>query len=346
MLAAIFEASGRPLAIERVPDPAASTNELVVRVGACGVCGSDIHAAKHSDSVLGRPLPAGTILGHEFAGEVVEVGPGAGERWRIGDRIAGFPIFSCGTCEACRSGRVAHCRAARFVGLSGAQGAYAEYACASSAHSVPLASHVSFGAASVAEPLAVCLHAARFAMPLRGASVLILGAGPIGLLLAAVCRHHGARDVVVSDLVGARAERALLVGATGAIDASREDTRESFRAIAGRRPTVVFDAAGGTGTLDLAMDLAGRDARIVVVAPLSEKSPVATMAGFYKELTVGFAKAYTTGEFREACRLIGTGAIDVEPVITASVGLDAFPGVFESLALPGVHGKVLLEPLN
>jgi (R,R)-butanediol dehydrogenase/meso-butanediol dehydrogenase/diacetyl reductase len=91
VLAAIFEAAGKPLRIDRVPDPQAGADEVVVKVGACGVCGSDIHAARHPDAVFGRALPGGSILGHEFAGEVVEVGPGA-ERWRVGDRIAGFPI--------------------------------------------------------------------------------------------------------------------------------------------------------------------------------------------------------------------------------------------------------------
>jgi (R,R)-butanediol dehydrogenase/meso-butanediol dehydrogenase/diacetyl reductase len=345
VLAAVFEAAGKPLKLEQVADPHAGANELVVKVGACGVCGSDIHAARHPDAVFARTLPSGSILGHEFAGEVVEIGPGA-ERWRVGDRIAGFPIYSCGRCSACRAERVAHCRAARFLGLSDAQGAFAEYVRVPSQHSVPLASHVSFQAGAIAEPLAVCLHAARFATPLRGASVLVIGAGPIGLLLAAVCSYHGARDIIVSDIVGERARRATLVGATGAVDASTEDAREKFRSIARRRPTVVFDAAGSAGSLDLALELAGQDARVVVVAARSSKSDVTTMSGFYKELTVSFAKAYTTGAFREACRLIETGEIDVAPIITDRVGFDAFPAIFDSLSRPSVRGKVLLEPLN
>jgi len=345
MLAAVFEAAGQPLKLARVADPHAGANELVVKVGACGVCGSDIHAARHPDAVFGRALAGGSILGHEFAGEVVEVGQGA-ERWRVGDRLAGFPIYCCGRCPACRAERVAHCRSARFLGLSDAQGAYAEYVRVPSQHSVPLASHVSFHAAALAEPLAVCLHAARFATPLRGARVLVIGAGAIGLLLAAVSRHQGAREIVVSDIVGERAQRAMLVGASGAIDASTEDAREKFRSIARRRPTVVFDAAGSAGSLDLALELAGQDARVVVVAAWRGKSDVTTMSGFYKELTVSFAKAYTTGAFREACRLIETGEIDVDPIVTDRVGFDAFPAIFDSLGRPTGRGKVLLEPLN
>jgi (R,R)-butanediol dehydrogenase/meso-butanediol dehydrogenase/diacetyl reductase len=346
MLAAIFEAAGCPLVVDRVPDPHAGANEIVVRIGSCGVCGSDLHAAKHPDAVFGQPLPAGTILGHEFAGEIVEVGAGAEQRWRVGDRIAGFPIFSCGNCEACRSERVANCREARFVGLSGAQGGYAEYARVPSNHSVALANDVSFRAAAVAEPLAVCLHAARLAMPLADASVLIIGAGPIGLLLTATCRHYGARDVVVSDIVDERARRALLVGADGAVDASTKHVRQEFRAIAGRRPTVVFDAAGGPGSLDLAMTLAGHDARIVVVAPHHATSAITTMTGFYKELSLSFAKAYTASEFREACGLIQAGTIDATPIITDVVGLDEFPEMFANLGRPTTRGKVLLEPFN
>lgn len=346
MLAAVFEAVGRSLLIDRVPDPHAGFGELVVRVGACGICGSDLHAASDPDGAFGRPLIAGTILGHEFAGEIVEVGPGAVGRWRIGDRIAAFPIFSCGGCAACSSGRPANCRAARLAGLSGEQGAYAEYARASALHSVPLASSLPYGVAAVAEPLAVCLHAAHLAMPLREAGVLILGAGPIGLLLVACCRQLGARHVVIADVVGERAERGLALGATAAVDATSQDARDVFRSLAGGRPAVIFDAAGGSSTLESAMELAAPGGRIVVVAPARGMSPMPAMTGFNKELSITFAKAYTVGAFREACRLIETGEIDVAPVVTATVGFDRFPAIFASLGRPNTGGKVLLDPLN
>ncbi|MGV3552037.1 zinc-dependent alcohol dehydrogenase [Rhizobium sp.] len=341
MLAAIFETVGKPLVVERVDDPRPEPGELIVRVEACGVCGSDIHAATHS--AFGRSLPTGTILGHEFTGEVVDLSADAAGRWRRGDRVAGFPIFGCGACGYCLQGRPASCRAARFAGLQGAQGAYAEFVRVPAAHSVPIANHVSMQTAALIEPLAVCLHAVRSAMPIRHASVLIIGAGPIGLILAAVCRHLGARDVVVSDIVAERAERSRLVGAE-AIDAGRQDVRAAFRAVAGRRPTVVFDAAGGRKGLSRAMDLAGENAQVVVVAVHEGEAPVPGMIGFYKELRLSFAKAYGAATFREAAGMIESGAIDLSPVVTDVVGFDGFPAMFDSLSRPSGRGKVLLQP--
>lgn len=344
MLAAVFDQIGQPLVLRDVAMPVAGAGELVLRVGACGICGSDLHAANHQRAAFGDTLGAGTILGHEFAGEVVEVGDGT--NWRVGDRAAGFPIFGCGSCGACKSDHPANCRAARFVGLSGAQGAYAEYVRVPAASSIRLEAHVSDAAGAMTEPLAVCLHAAKLAGNLAGESVLIIGAGPIGLLLALVCRHFGARDIVVSDIVGERAMRSLSVGATSAIDASRDDVRDGFMAAAGRRPTIVFDAAGGLHGLGRAIDLAGRSARIIAVAVHEEPSPISTMTGFAKELTIAFAKAYSIDDYRAAHRLIASGEIDPLPVVTDRIGLAELPTMFAELSHGSARGKVVIEPFS
>ena len=344
MLAAVFDHIGQPLALRNVIEPAAGAGDLVLKVYACGICGSDLHAANHVRAAFGGTLAAGTILGHEFAGEVVEVAGASG--WRVGDRAAGFPIFGCGTCGACMSGHPANCRAARFVGLSEAQGAYAEYARVPAASSVRLGAHVSYAAGAMAEPLAVCIHAAKLAGPLAGESVLIIGAGPIGLLLALVCRHDGARDVVVSDIVAERALRSLSLGASAAIDAAHEDVREGFMAAAGRRPTVVFDAAGGSQGLGRAIDLAGRNARVVAVAVHEEPSPISTMTGFAKELTIAFAKAYSVDDYRAAHRLIESGDIDPLGAITDRIRLAELPAMFAELSRGSARGKVIIEPFS
>lgn len=346
MLAAVFEAIGKPLRIERVPDPSPAPGELVVKVDACGICGSDLHAAGHEDGVFGRPLQAGTILGHELCGEVVDTGPGGNRRWTVGDRVAGFPIFGCGRCSACASGRVASCSSARFMGLAGAQGAFAEFARVDARYSVPIAGTASNTDAAMAEPLAVCLHATSLAMPVRARRVLILGAGPIGLLLAAVARHEGASRIVVSDPITERASRAVAMGADAGVASLSSDRQAALRDALGGRPDVVFDAAGATGTLETCLELAGSGGCVVVVAPVPKSATIDTMNGFRRELTVRFAKAYTAGAFAEACRLIETGAIRVQPAITDVVGFDGFPALFTDLARPNGHGKVLLAPFS
>jgi len=343
MLAAVFEGVGRPLAIRRVPDPAPGSGELLLAVRSCGVCGSDIHATSHDNAAFGQTLPAGTILGHEFAGEVVAIGRDA-DGWSVGDRAAGFPIFSCDACDACRDGRPANCRTARFAGLSGAQGGYAEYVRIPSRTSLRIGDDTEFTAAAMIEPFAVCLHAAGLAGELSGESVLIVGAGPIGLLLALLCRRAGARHVVVGDIAGDRVNRALLLGATAAIDASKEDMKGTFRAAAGRRPGVVFDAAGGQDGVLRAMHLAGQGARIVVVAVSGRPSTVSGMTGFAKELIICFAKAYTFADYREAHRLIVSGEVELSPAITDIVGFGDFPRMFDSLCRPSGRGKVIFDP--
>lgn len=344
MLAAVFEGLGSPLSIRSVPDPEPLANELLLRVRACGVCGTDIHLANEERAVFGETLLPGSILGHEFAGEVVAIGGHVTDKWREGDRVAAFPVFACGACGACRSGRPVSCGEASFIGLGSAQGAYAQYARIPAALAMPLPGNVGFAAGAVAEPLAVGLRATELAMPLRGASVLIIGAGPIGLLISALCRHFGARDIIVADLVAERAARGVELGASAWIDASRDDVRRTFRALAGRHPTIVFDAAGGVNGLENAMACAGRDAKVVVVAPHHDPSPVSTMTGFLKELTIGFAKAYTVDDYRAALQLLETGAIDPAPLITDIVGLEDFPTLFQSLRSPSGKAKVILDP--
>jgi len=342
MLAAVFDQIGHPLILRDVALPRAGAGELVLRVGACGICGSDLHAANQERATFGGTLAAGTILGHEFAGEVVAVD--GDSNWSVGDRAAGFPIFACGACGACAAGHPANCRQARFVGLSGAQGAYAEYVRVPAASSVKLDAHVSYAAGAMAEPLAVCIHAAKLAGSLAGESVLIIGAGPIGLLLALVCRFHGARDIVICDIIGERVVRGLALGATAAIDAARDDVREGFMADAGRRPTIVFDAAGGSHGLSRAIDLAGRNARIVAVAVHDEPSPISTMTGFAKELTIAFAKAYSVDDYLAAHRLIASGAIDPLAAVTDRIGLAELPAIFADLSRGSPRGKVIIEP--
>lgn len=346
MLAAVFDAIGRPLAIERVADPAAAPGELVVRVDACGVCGSDLHAAGDERGVFGRPLAAGTILGHELCGEVVAIGTGGGRHWNLGDRVAGFPIFGCGRCGACMGGTVANCREARFMGLAGAQGAFAEYVRVDARYSVALSATVAAVDAAMTEPLAVCLHALSLAIPVRDQRVLILGAGPIGLLLAGAARHEGASGIVVADPVAPRAARAVAMGADAGIDPLSPDHLSAVRDILGGRPDVVFDAAGAAGTLASCLELAATGGRIVVVAPVPKPAAIDTMKGFERELTIRFAKAYSASDFAAAYRLIEAGAIRVGTAITDVVGFDRFPAVFSDLARPNGHGKVLLTPFN
>ena len=281
-------------------------------------------------------------MGHEFTGEVAAVGDGV-EAWRVGDRAVSMPVFACGACRACAAGRPLDCRGAGFIGLGGAPGGYAEYVAVPGSLSFRVPDAVPDAVATLVEPLAVALHAVRLGLLCRDDAVLVVGAGPVGLAIALLCRHFGAAHVLVSDLVPERAARAMALGADGWIDAGRDDVRAAMRARCGRAPSLVFDAAGGAQGVQRCIDLAGAGGRIVVVAMHAAPSPVATMSAFLKELTLVFAKAYTVLEFREALGLLASGAVDPAPMVTRTVGFADFPAAFGALATGG-GGKLLLDP--
>lgn len=189
MKAVTFQALHQPLAFETLPDPTPGHGELVVKIGRCGICGSDLHMTE--DPAFG--CRHGDVLGHEFAGEVVALGSGT-QGLKTGDLVSVIPLKSCGACEACRRGEVAWC--AQF-GLQG--GGYAEFALTRPNHCIPLPAGLSLADGAIIEPLAVALHGVNLSGFKTGDKVLILGAGPIGLAVAFWARRFGAAKVAVQD---------------------------------------------------------------------------------------------------------------------------------------------------
>jgi (R,R)-butanediol dehydrogenase/meso-butanediol dehydrogenase/diacetyl reductase len=345
MKAAVFKAHGEPLVVEDVPDPEPGPTELILRVRACGICGTDLHWSENTTQGTGwRVLGAGSVMGHEFAGEVAEVGREVRGAWSVGDRVTAQPWIGCGACAACRQGRAYLCDAVTMRASSVLDGAYAEYTRIGSTETLRLADSVSFEQGALVEPLAVGLNAVNKARLEAGDTVLILGAGPVGLSVALWCRFFGARHVIVSDLVAGRAERAQALGATAAIDASREDVTSRVEAISGGPARVVFDCIGVPGSLQLAIDLARHDARVMVVGLCMAADSIFPAKAITKELDLGFVFVYRRRDFEIVVDMLATGRIEVAPLITARVGLDAFPDAFEALKTPTDQIKVRLEP--
>ena len=344
MKAAVLQSVGSPLVIEDVPDPEPGPSELVLRVGACGICGTDLHMSENTDPNVGwRVLDPGCVMGHEFAGEVVEVGREARDRWRPGARVTALPWIGCGECPACRGGRGFRCSQAKMRASPALPGAYAEYCRAGASEAIRLPESVSFREGALVEPLAVGLNAVRRAQLRPGDTVLIIGAGPIGLSVALWCRFFGAQHIVVSDLVAARAERALALGATASVDASRDDVMARVAALTGGWPRVVFDCVGVPGSLQLAIDYAAMDARIVVVGLCMAGDHLFPTKALVKELEISFAFIYRQQDFETVVHLLGEGRIDAAPMISDRVNLAAFPAAFEGLKQPNTQIKVMLE---
>jgi (R,R)-butanediol dehydrogenase/meso-butanediol dehydrogenase/diacetyl reductase len=345
MKAAVFDGPRRPLSIEDIADPVPGPGDLVVRVMACGICGSDLHLADVDAPTGGlRPLPHGAVMGHEFAGEVVAVGHDVRENWKSGARVAALPVWSCGTCDACRAGKSGRCPSGALLGLGALPGAYAEYVRVSAHETVRLPDAVDFHAGATVEPIAVALHAAAAARLGPGESVLVMGAGPIGAAVALWCRFFGARHVIVTDLVDARLERVANLGATACINPGTENVIERAKAIAGERPQVVFDCVGVPGTQALAMDYAPTDGRIVVAGVCMEPDRIVPVKAITKELTVAYVFGYRRQEFAFAVDMLGAGRIDSHAMISSVVGFDGFSAAFDALKRSKTDCKVLLEP--
>jgi len=338
MRAAVFRGPGEPLRVEEVPDPRPEEGELVLAVRGCGVCGSDLHA---SDAPMG--LPPGTVMGHEFAGEVVEVGSGARDRWSVGDRVVSLPFIGCGTCAACLAGDGTRCASIRATGLGGVPGAYAQYVRVGALESLRLPDSVGWREGALVEPLAVGLHAVQQG-EVRGRNVLVVGAGPIGLATALWARFFGARRVVVSEKAAGRLALAARFGATDGIDAGRENVSTAFHRAAGAAPDVIFECVGVPGMIQQCIGLAPARGRVVVVGVCMQPDTFFPGMAIVKEVTLQFVVAYRSQDFAFTLDMLDAERITAEPMVTDSVGLDGFSEAFEALKRPEHQCKVVLEP--
>jgi (R,R)-butanediol dehydrogenase/meso-butanediol dehydrogenase/diacetyl reductase len=311
-----------------VADPRPEPGQLVVRVTACGICGSDLKA---------RPaMPPGTVMGHEFCGEVVAVGEGVGAPWREGVRAAVLPVMSCGHCPWCRAGDVAHCEVARLIGLGGGPGGFAEFAAVSAELSFVLPEGLPEAHGALVEPFAVGLHTARVARITSGDSVLVLGAGPVGLTTAQWARVLGANAVVVADPIAARRELSAQFGATGAIDPSTDELGRGF--------DVVIDCVGKPGLLDRCVAATATKGRVVVAGVCAEPDPYLPVMALLKELTISFAVYYRPEEFELVINAFETGQIDPDPLVTRIVALEQLDSAFASLTGTATDSKILVDP--
>ncbi|HWD29171.1 MAG TPA: zinc-binding dehydrogenase [Rhizomicrobium sp.] len=340
MRAAVFKEVSKPLAIETVADPTPRPTDIIIKVKNCGICGSDLHMTEKT-SIM--PLPAGSVMGHEFAGEVIEVGSAVKHLWKPGDRLAGFPVICCGDATPCLiwSGR-GLCTKMTPVGLGQAPGAYAEYVRIGTSNGYKLPDSVTFREGAMVEPLAVGLHAVDMAKMPRGATVLVIGAGPVGLAVMLWAKFLGARHVIVSEKAPVRQEMAARFGATDCIDPS-QPLSPQVEKIAGKGPDIIFECVGVPGLLMNAMAEAPRGGRIVVAGVCQQADTIMPLMGIMKELELQFVLGYRPADFDYVIAMIASDRIDVGHMITDIVTLDTLPEAFEALRKPSHQCKVMLE---
>lgn len=340
MRAAVFEGAGKPLAVREVDVPRPGPGQLLVKVKRCGICGSDLHL---TDPAGRWQVPCGTVLGHEFAGEVVELGEGTEAEWREGDRLAALPYLGCGQCFECLSGYPVHCGSVLSLPTGDLVGGYGEYAVVGAREAVRLRDDVSWEQAAFTEPLAVGLHAVARSGMRPGAHVLVLGAGPIGLSAAACARILGAGTVIVSARSDRRADLAVTMGAS-AFFANDEYLGENFARYAGGPPEIVIECVGAPGMLDRCSSLVGRKGTVVVAGGCNGSDPLYVVGPTVKELNFAFSMCYTIREFAYAQELIASDRIDPMPMLDGSLALDDLPVRFEQLRKDKSACKLMVIP--
>ncbi len=342
MKVAVFRGVGQKLAIETVQEPVAGPGEVVIRVEACGVCGSDLHATEVG-AFLQEP---GTVLGHEFSGDVVSSGDPA---ISVGLRATAVPVNACDDCRdlgTCKNDLDILCPNNRITGLAkSVPGAYAQFIKVGARQVVPLPDGVSYEEGAMVEPLAVGLHAVTKSDMSLGAKVLVIGAGPIGLSVTAFSQLRGAACVVVSERAPARREAAASFGATAVIDPTKvDDLGAEFASIAGGPPDVIFDCVGVPGIIQSTIDLSRPRGTIVVVGVCMKDDTVLPLSAILKELKLQFILGYLSEDFATVLEFLQAGKINSKAMVTDRVGFDTLPDAFEGLRQPGNQIKMMIMP--
>jgi len=343
----------RQLVVDDVDEPRPADNQVLVRTLACGICGSDLHALAHGDLLVemsneaartggdGTPVPGmmdlsrDVVMGHEFAAEVLELGPnlqdGSGNR-KVGDIVVSLPVtFDAGGVHA--------------VGYSNDYpGGYGELMVLNDLLCMEVPNGLSARHAALTEPMAVGLHAVNRSQVAPGHAAVVLGAGPVGLAVIAALARAGVEPIIAADFSPGRRALATTMGAHEVVDPAAEPAIDAWRRLGARNPMVLFEAVGSPGMLDAAMRDAPRNAQILVVGVCMQPDTVRPMLAIGKELNLQFVLGYDPMEFGETLRRIAEGELDVTPLITGSVTIDGVPGAFETLAHPDEHAKILVEP--
>ena len=324
MRAAVFHGP-EDLRVCDLPTPAVGPGELLVKVAACAVCGSDVRTFRHGARNISRPV----VLGHELSGTVVEVSPDVAG-FSAGQRVAVAPAIPCGECGCCRTGAQTMCVRLRSIGYE-FDGGLAEFiavpASAVRAGCVnPLPENVSFEEAAIAEPLACVINAQELVDVRAGDTVVVLGAGPIGCLHTALARVRGAAKVVLVDIRAERLQLAAVFGADVLIDGSAEDAvARVLDETGGDGASVVIVAAPSHQAAQQAVTMAARRGRVNLFAGLPKAAPMISIDSnvvHYRELSIVGSYGSRPDHNRMALDLIASGRLSIRPLVGLQLPLN------------------------
>jgi 2-desacetyl-2-hydroxyethyl bacteriochlorophyllide A dehydrogenase len=316
MMRQVVVGSEADIQVRQVPWPSRpGDGQVLVNSRLVGICGTDVHACAGHHPFIELPYRPG----HEVVGTVGAVGPGV-TGFAVGERVVLEPNLVCGRCRQCQDGRYNICRELAVFGCQTAGGmADAFVVAANRLHRLP--DDLSDELAALVEPLATPVHAVRRAGVRTGSRVVVLGAGPIGLLTLAAAHAAGASAVVVTDVLASKLERAGRLGATAALDARATDLRERALAELGDAADVVFDCVASQASMEQAVSLTDKGGTVVVVGIASGPTTVPLHLVQDREITVLGSLMYVGDDVRRAIQLLGSGILSATDLITATFPL-------------------------
>jgi threonine dehydrogenase-like Zn-dependent dehydrogenase len=358
MKAAVFRKGS--IVVDTLPDPGPAKGQVLVRTLACGICGSDLHAAKHTHQFVSLAKRAGNrwsmdadrdvVFGHEFCCEVIDHGPNTPARLAPGTLVCSMPLTLAG-------------EAVQGIGYSNdIAGGFAQYMPLADRMLLAVPNGLKARHAALTEPLAVGWHAVEHARLAPDDVPLVVGCGPVGLAVIAGLVVKNIHPIIAADFSPARRALALKMGADIVVDPAETSPYETWGQTATPpgydgsryaqlfglgpkvRPAVIFECVGVPGMIQQVMEGAPAGARIVVVGVCMETDRFEPFFGIVKQLNMQFVLAYTAREFAESLHFIADGKVDVSPLITGTVGLDGVSDAFADLANPERHAKVLVDP--
>jgi 2-desacetyl-2-hydroxyethyl bacteriochlorophyllide A dehydrogenase len=336
MHAAMFDAPGE-VHTGQVPDPTPRPDEVIIQVGACGICGTDLHIFAGDNPLAHYPV----IPGHEFAGQVIAVGSKAGQTGiTIGCKVAVDPNLNCGYCEQCRAGRQNLCLHYRAIGVS-VDGALAEYVAVPEKKAYLIPDSMSYPDAALIEPVACAVHGMHSLNVKSGDNVLIAGAGPMGLLLLQLAVHGGASRVSAIDLNSRRlalAEQLGAQGTYGTIQSALADEPLGFNC--------VIDSTGVAAVIDQAFWAVKRGGRFMIfgVSPHEARVSLSPFRIYNEEITIVGSMA-VQNSFQGALDLIQSGVINTRELLSTPYSLEEFPQALERVRRgEGLKTQVMVHP--
>ena len=333
------------LELVNAPDPHPAAGEVLVRVRACGICGSDIHGW---DGSTGRRRPP-LIMGHEASGEIAAVGAQV-TAWKAGDRVTFDSTIYCGECGPCRAGRVNLCENRRVVGVAPVEyrqdGAFAQYVALPARILYRLPDALSFPHAAMVEPVSIAIHALQRVKVAATDTAIVVGSGMIGLFVIQALRWAGAKRIIAIDLEPKRLALARELGATDVIQSNQGDVpAEVARLTEGAGADLAFEVVGISPTLQLAIACLRKGGSAVLVGNLAPKTDFPLQAVVTREISL-FGSCSSAGEYPLCLDLISRGIIRVEPMISALAPLAEGVEWFKRLSAPdgAKFMKVILQP--